>query len=315
VLPLVALRAPAAEHAYLATPVIDRDCLDATLEAMFAAVAASPDLPQTIVLNAMSDEGATAQALVRVLAARGSTFRRVKEGKRPKLVTGRDADDYLAQAISSSTRKKLRQHRRRLAERGDLKSVVKKAPDEINEAVEAFLQLEAEGWKGRRGTALLNSPRDAAFARSMLTAFARSGEALIHALELDGRPVSMQVVLRAGPTAFTWKTAYDEAMRDVSPGMLLFEDYTRAFLQDDEIARVDSCTYDETSFMAGWRERQPVVDLMICARRAPSLSMACTASLNCGYTALREAAKRVVRKAGSFPSIKSLLARFRAARA
>jgi CelD/BcsL family acetyltransferase involved in cellulose biosynthesis len=316
VMPLVALRAPAAEHAYLATPVIDRDCLDATLEAMFDAIAASPALPQIVVLNAMSGEGATAEALARVLAARGSTCARLKETKRPKLVTGTDPNDYLAQAMSSSTRKKLRQYRRRLGERGELKSVVKKAPDEIGDAVDAFLQLEAEGWKGRRGTALLNSPRDAAFARAMLTAFARSGEALIHALELDGRPVSMQVVLRAGPTAFTWKTAYDEQLRDVSPGMLLFEDYTRAFLEDGEIASVDSCAHDETSFMAGWRDRQTVADFLISAKRGPSAATACAAFVNRHYGAIRESAKHAARKARvERPSLNSLLARLRAAEA
>ena len=52
----------------------------------------------------------------------------------------------------------------------------------------------------------------------------------------------MQIVLRAGPTAFTWKTAYDEALRDFSPGMLLLEDYTAAFLADPSIATVDSCS-------------------------------------------------------------------------
>jgi CelD/BcsL family acetyltransferase involved in cellulose biosynthesis len=314
IVPLVALRAPAPEHAYLATPVIDRNCLDATLDTMFDAVASARHLPKSIVLNAMSAEGATAEALLRVLAKRGSTYVRLKEAKRPKLVTGADPNDYLTQALSSSTRKKLRQHRRRLAERGELKSVVVSAPDDVQKAVDAFLQLEAEGWKGRRGTALLNSPRDAAFARSMLTAFARSGEAFIHALELDGRPVSMQVVLRAGPAAFTWKTAYDEALRDVSPGMLLFEDYTKAFLESGEIASVDSCAYDETSFMAGWQERQAVADLMICAKRGRSPGMACAASVNRHYGAAREAAKQTLQRARSAkPSIKSLLARLRVA--
>jgi len=317
IMPLAALRAPAAEHAYLATPVIDRDCLDETLNAMFDAIAAAPDLPKAVMLNAMSAEGATAEALTRVLAERGSTFSRLKEAKRPKLVTGGDPNEYLTQSLSSSTRKKLRQYRRRLAERGELKSVVRSAPEDIQKAVDAFLQLEAEGWKGRRGTALLSSPSDAAFARSMLAAFARSGEAFIHALELDGRPVSMQVVLRAGPAAFTWKTAYDEALGDMSPGMLLFEDYTKSFLENGEIASVDSCAYDETSFMAGWQERQAVADMMICAKRGPSAAMLCAGCVNRQYRACRESAKQIVQKAraAAKPSIKSMLARLRPAEA
>ena len=38
--------------------------------------------------------------------------------------------------------------------------------------------------------------------------------------------------MRAGAVAFTWKTAYDEQFHDFSPGMLLLEDYTAAFLAD-----------------------------------------------------------------------------------
>jgi hypothetical protein len=50
-----------------------------------------------------------------------------------------------------------------------LKSVVVSAPEDIRKAVDAFVQLEAEGWKGRHGTALLSSPQ--AFPRAMLGAF------------------------------------------------------------------------------------------------------------------------------------------------
>ena len=63
-------------------------------------------------------------------------------------------------------------------------------------------------------------------------------------------------------------------MNDYSPGMLLLEDYTDAFLADPSIANVDSCAYDETSFMAAWRERQAMADVWIDARRGGSLEFA-----------------------------------------
>ena len=121
----------------------------------------------------------------------------------------------------------------------------------MSEALEHFLQMEASGWKGRQGTALLCSAADAAFARTAVGALADQGSACIHALTLDRRPVSMQIVLRAGPAAFTWKIAYDETLHDVSPGMLLLEDYTAAFLNDPTIAFVNSCTYDDSELHVG----------------------------------------------------------------
>ena len=293
IVPLQVLRAPASEHAYLATPVIDRACIEPVLTAMLDAIAAASDLPKTISLNAMSDDGATATVLARLLTERGSTNCRLKSVQRPKLAGGADPNAYLEAALSNSTRKKLRQYRRRLGERGKLELKIARSAEDVRDACEAFLQLEAGGWKGRRRTALLSRPEDAAFARGMLPAFADRGEACVYSLVLDGRPVSMQIVLRAGSAAFTWKTAYREALGEFSPGMLLFEDYTKAFLSDSHTASVDSCAYDETSFMAGWSERQSVADFMFDARRGASTFVCMAAKINSAYLAARDATKRI----------------------
>ena len=57
-LPLPVMRAPAFSHSYLATPVIDRDCVDETLDAMLDGVAASHVLPKIMALDMMGDRRA-----------------------------------------------------------------------------------------------------------------------------------------------------------------------------------------------------------------------------------------------------------------
>ena len=198
-------------------------------------IANDAGLPKIVALDAMATDGATMQALNRALAARGSAPCMLAQAARPMLASDLDGKQYLEQALSSGSRKKLRQHRRRLGEKGDLQYKIMTAPAEVERGLEDFLALEAAGWKGRNGTALASDPADAAYARAMIAALAARGEACIHALTLDGKPVSLQIVLRAGPAAFTWKTAYDEAQHDFSPGMLLLEDYTAAFLADPGI--------------------------------------------------------------------------------
>jgi CelD/BcsL family acetyltransferase involved in cellulose biosynthesis len=284
------LTAPPMQHAYLATPVIDRDRLDETLHAMLDHIAADTTLPKIIALDPIGADG-TMDALTRVLAARGSPSRIMAQAVRPRLASELDGKQYLTNALSSGSRKKLRQHRRRLAERGNLEFTILTEPAEVRDAFEAFLQLEASGWKGRQGTALLANATDAAFARSMIAALATEGAASIHALFLDARPVSMQIVLRAGAAAFTWKTTYDEAFQDASPGMLLLEDYTAAFLADDSIAFVDSCSYDDKGFMAAWSERQQIVSLWIDARRGGSVAFAVASQTHHAALALRGLAK------------------------
>jgi hypothetical protein len=293
VLPVTALCGPPTSNAYLAAPVVDRDALDVTLNAMLDAIAAATDLPKLIALESTGGAGAVHDALLRVLAQRESELHRLDTKSRPLLMPGDGAANYLEKAMSSSSRKKLRQQRRRLGEQGQLKTTIARALSDVQRAFEAFLILEAKGWKGRRGTALLRDPAEAAFARKMILALAQAGEASIYALELDGRPVSMQVVLQSGSAAYTWKTAYDETLGDFSPGVLLFEDYSKAFLADPSIVSADSCAFDDTGHMAAWTERKLVVDLWFDARPGASINLAVAAGMRKAYLPLRLAAKQI----------------------
>ncbi len=295
VLPITVLCGPATDHAYLSAPVIDRDRLDVTLHAMLDAVAVTPNLPNVVALESMSGSGATYEALIRVLKERDSGFCHLDGKNRPLFMPGGDGANYLEKALSSSSRKKLRQHRRRLAEKGRLETTVARAPADVCRAFEDFLTLEAKGWKGRRCTAMACCPDDAVFARNLVAALAQSGDACVYALELDGRPVGMQVVLRAGFAAFTWKTAYDETLGDFSPGMLLFEDYTKAFLTDSSVAFADSCAHDDTGYMAAWTGRKLIIDLWLDARCGASGTFAAVARLQKAYLPLRETAKQAYR--------------------
>jgi CelD/BcsL family acetyltransferase involved in cellulose biosynthesis len=291
ILPMQAIIIPAYAHGYLASPMIDRDCLDDTLDAMLDSIAANRELPKIITLDTMGVGEPTHEALVRVLAARGTAPCVFDQMRRPKLASALDGKAYLESALSSSSRKKLRQHRRKLSEKGTLISTVATEPGELHKALEEFLAMEMSGWKGRNGTALASNETDAAFMRGAMAALAGHGSAAIHSIYLDGKPVSMQLVVCAGSAAFTWKTAYDEAFQDFSPGMLLLEDYTAAFLADKSIAFVDSCSYDDTGYMSAWQERREVADLWIDARRGGSLEFRALSGLQKTYWEARATAK------------------------
>jgi hypothetical protein len=81
-------------------------------------------------------------------------------------------------------------------------------------------------------------------------------------------------------------------MHDFSPGMLLLEDYTAAFLADRSIAFVDSCAYDDSGFMSVWSERQAIANVWLDARRGKSIAFAILMRLQEGYLALRAVAKK-----------------------
>jgi CelD/BcsL family acetyltransferase involved in cellulose biosynthesis len=122
---------------------------------------------------------------------------------------------------------------------------------------------------------------------------AQRGDAAIHALYQQGKAVASQVVLRAGPVAFTWKTAYDESLGDYSPGMLLLENYTAAFLADKSIKLVDSCAFDDSGFMSAWSERETIAQVLFDARRGNPLGFRLVAGLHKRFLALRAVVKRL----------------------
>ena len=265
--PLTVLKSPVHPHGCLGIPVLDADIAADVLMRMLDTVVQEPDLPKLVEINSLDDAGPIAALFADVLARRGSRHVRLEPRRRPQLVKG------LAEAapLSSSREKALRQKRRRLDKRGQLSCTTHQAPEEIRAALEEFLALEIAGWKGKaieRGHAIRRFPANEAFFRAAIEGLATRGLAKISALRSDGKPVAMQITVQSGSTAFTWKSAYDEAQRDCAPGILMLQEVTAALLADPAIAVVDSCNHRDDGYMAEfWSGRKPVLDMVLDARR------------------------------------------------
>lgn len=257
------LHAPAVPFGTLATPVIRPGWTETVLAAWLAHLDAERAMPKLLELTPVDATGPVGLAIDRLVAARRCSRHIVARHHRPMLESNLDADTYLRQAVSGSRRSKLRQLRAKLGRKGALRRVVHEG-GAVPGATEQFLTLEARGWKGRRGSAIVVNPARAAFVRGMLGALSERGCAAISALTLDERPVSMCVLLRSGRTAYTWKIAYDEAVGACSPGYQLALDDTAMLLADPAIARTDSCAAGEIGIMSElWRERAESVDVFL----------------------------------------------------
>ncbi len=153
---------------------------------------------------------------------------------------------------------------RRLAETGKLVHRVARGPDEIRHAVEAFLALEAAGWKGRERTAMAIDRYRAAFAREAVYGLAEHDLCRIHSLTLDGRLIASLIVFVEAGVAYTWKTAYDESYAAYSPGVLLMMEVTKQHLDDPNIEMTDSCAVPDHPMISRlWSERRPIGTLVI----------------------------------------------------
>jgi hypothetical protein len=179
-----------------------------------------------------------------------------------------DGDDLLREALGHKKLKELRRQRNRLADHGRVHFDIARTVNEVAAAVETFLALEASGWKGKRGTALVQDEGDAAFIRRATPALAANGQCEIATLSAGETPVASAVVLRHLDRAFYFKLGVDERFARFSPGVQLTLDLTRHLCADPSIASADStANADHPMINPIWRGRLAIGDVLIPLRR------------------------------------------------
>jgi CelD/BcsL family acetyltransferase involved in cellulose biosynthesis len=291
-IPLPAL-VSADPYGTLGTPPLDRDMAeDAVAGLMQQARHAGA---HALVLRDMSLDGAAMKAFTEVLRRGGMRPRPLRSHLRACLDATRDADELLRDALGTKKLKELRRQRHRLAEHGEVRFDVARTPDEIAAAAEIFLRLEASGWKGQRGTALVQHDGDAAFVRRATADLAKSGQCEIVTLSAGETPVAAAIVPRHQDRAFYFKLGVDEQFAKLSPGVQLTLDLTRHLCADPAIALVDStANADHPMINPIWRGRLAIGDVLIPLRpRDPGVSLV-HAALKFRQ-AIREPLRRAVR--------------------
>jgi CelD/BcsL family acetyltransferase involved in cellulose biosynthesis len=128
------------------------------------------------------------------------------------------------------------------ASRTLLQTTVDRAAADPGKAIEHFLQLEASGWKGRTGTALLRRPGHDLFFREMSKGFADHGRLMFLSLEAGAQVVAQNTALIGGVGLFGFRKAYDEAFARWSPGSLLNLDVLKWFHEMRHLAWLDTCS-------------------------------------------------------------------------
>jgi CelD/BcsL family acetyltransferase involved in cellulose biosynthesis len=134
----------------------------------------------------------------------------------------------------SKMRQGLRRGRRKLEKHGAVSVEMRKGPSAGEDFLAEFLTLEASGWKGRMGTAILNNPSDVALFTTLVRNLASQDRLEWHGIRIEGRLVAGQLGIRCGEALILHKYAYDEEFADCSPGHLLTEEVIK-----DSFSRCD----------------------------------------------------------------------------
>ncbi|MCT8268437.1 GNAT family N-acetyltransferase [Afifella sp. JA880] len=164
---------------------------------------------------------------------------------------------------SGKKRRGMQRRKRRLEELGELAFVDLSAQPPSSWA-DDFLRLEASGWKGEMGTAIACRPQERAFFDKMVDAGSANGNLIVHALELDGRRISMTLYLRAGETAWGFKKAYAGDLARCSPGFVLEAESVAALQAQGDVAFVDTCSIDTSTLVPGlWPQHRAMADIVV----------------------------------------------------
>lgn len=155
-------------------------------------------------------------------------------------LTRRPQCDYLDGQVKGKHRREFRRMARALEEElgGEL-TLVDRAGDPT--AIEAFLALEASGWKGREETALAADPGHATFFAEASRALASRAAIELLFLEANGQVAAARCSLLAGGVSFCFKVAYDERFRRYSPGRELELCLIDRFHEEGRLHSMDSC--------------------------------------------------------------------------
>jgi CelD/BcsL family acetyltransferase involved in cellulose biosynthesis len=248
----------------LGAPLVDRDATAEVAAAFLAHVAGEPALPKLLLMPLLPDCGPVAQALRTASERLGGAHAAFGAHRRAALDLAAGRPHDLDEVIGAKRMREARRLRRRLGDAGQVEFALARSAGDVAPALQRFLSVESQGWKGAAGTALIQSSAHRGFAEVALDALARRHEATIAELNLDARVVASIILLRSADRVWSWKMAYDERMARFSPGLQAMTDVTAALLADESIRFADSCAVPDHPLMDHiWRDRLAMADVMI----------------------------------------------------
>jgi len=263
----VPLPALVSAHPYgtLCTPLLDREAAEPAARALMQTARESG--ARALLMREVALDGAAMKAFHAVLRGDGLRGRILNWHLRASLDAKRNADELLLEALGNKKLKELRRQRHRLGERGAVRLDVARTPQDVANALEIFLKLEASGWKGERGTALAQVAGDATFIRRAMPLLAATKNCEIITLRAGDAPAASGIVLRHQTRAFFFKIGVDERFAKFSPGVQLTLELTRHLCADPAIASADStASPDHPMINPIWRGRFAIGDVLVPLR-------------------------------------------------
>jgi CelD/BcsL family acetyltransferase involved in cellulose biosynthesis len=153
----------------------------------------------------------------------------------PIIDTSGELEAWIAQS-DTSWKKRLRRYRRKMDKDYEATFEIARLPADLEAELEEGFALEAGGWKGEAGTAIVSNPETEAFYRAIAAAFQDRGELRLSRIVLDGKAVAFSFCIEHGGRLFSLKAGYDESFRKIVPGLVLQLSIIEACFERDLVA-------------------------------------------------------------------------------
>ncbi len=253
----------------LGTPLLHRENTGESMETLLRLLGdPALELPKVLVLDWQRMDGAVVGLLRQAATRLGLQFESALVHQRALLAPDRqekpEDEPYIRAAMGKKRFRESRRQLRKLQELGAVSFEVATRSDEVLNAVEGFLTLEARGWKGRSGTALYSLKQIAAFSRQAVSSLAAEGRCTIYTMKLDGHILASLICFNSSGEYYSWKTAFDEEYRNFSPGVQILIRATGHMLSLSKFSSTDSLAVAEHNLMDHvWRERQNIGSILV----------------------------------------------------
>ncbi len=134
--------------------------------------------------------------------------------------------------MSGTFKRNLRRLARRAEETAPLRFESRRQHDELEQAFDVFIAIEASGWKGTAASAIRCQPAMLAFYRELVREFGARNACVINLLWHGDQPVAGQFCLQIGRTLAILKIGFSDAHGGFAPGNLLVERTIREACDD-----------------------------------------------------------------------------------
>jgi CelD/BcsL family acetyltransferase involved in cellulose biosynthesis len=180
-------------------------------------------------------------------------------------------EDWLQGNFDHKRRKELKRLRARLSEQGKLESVSLKQGEDLAPFLQSFLTLEADSWKGKKGTAIAKVPGAAKALEAGLRAMQRLDRLKFWQINLDGQPIASLFAIVDDGEVGLGKIAYAETFARYSPGVLIILDATEDLLSSGQFVRADSNAIPGHPMIDRiWRDRIECMDVLLAGPSTPT---------------------------------------------